>query len=59
MYNSTMIGAYVQSFYELQPGNETLLKIAVASIGPISAAMDASVPTFQLYKSGTNEVLYV
>lgn len=33
-------------------GDETLLKLAVASIGPIAIAVDASLSSFQNYKTG-------
>jgi cathepsin L len=34
------------------PGNEAVLQAAVASLGPLSIAVDASQTSFQLYKSG-------
>ena len=39
-------------YQELPSGDEELLKLAVANIGPIAVAIDASQPTFQSYKSG-------
>ena len=51
MYNSSNIAATFDSYYVVK-GGETGLKEAVATIGPISVAIDASNTDFQLYKSG-------
>jgi len=42
----------IQDFVELQSRNETELQLALYHVGPISLAIDASVPSFQNYKSG-------
>lgn len=42
----------VKNFVEVASGNETTLKLALANVGPIALAIDASLPTFQNYKSG-------
>lgn len=39
-------------YQELPSGDENLLKLAVAAVGPIGIAIDATLPTFQNYKSG-------
>ena len=46
------VGATMTSFKDIPKDNVEALTEAVATIGPISVAMDASRPTFHLYKQG-------
>ncbi|EEZ97696.1 cathepsin L precursor [Tribolium castaneum] len=45
-------GATDRGFVDIESGDEEKLKAAVATVGPISVAIDASHPTFQQYSEG-------
>lgn len=50
-FKKVTVGAEDQGFVDVKPrGNETALKMAAATVGPISIAIDASHPSFQLYR---------
>lgn len=51
-FKSSNIGATDSGFVDIPEGDEEKLKEAVASVGPISIAIDASHESFQLYSSG-------
>jgi len=52
LYNATNSGANLTSWVDIQTGSETALQKAVATVGPVSIAIDASRPTFHFYKRG-------
>lgn len=51
-YNARNSGADDVGFVDIPQGDEEKLKAAVATVGPVSIAIDASHETFQLYSEG-------
>jgi cathepsin L len=51
-FNKANVGATLKGFVDIPSGDENALQAAVATIGPISVAMDASSPNFQAYSGG-------
>jgi cathepsin L len=51
-FNPANVGATDTGFVDIKSKDENALKEAVAAVGPVSVAIDASHITFQLYSRG-------
>lgn len=51
-YNATNLGATDKGFVDIDQGSEQKMKEALATIGPVSVAIDASHQSFQFYSDG-------
>ena len=51
-FNPSTVGAKLTGYFDIPTGKCEALRHAVATIGPIAAAIDASHRSFQLYRSG-------
>ena len=51
-YDPKHSGATDKGYKDIQSGSEADLQAAVATVGPISVAIDASASSFQFYKKG-------
>ena len=51
-FSQANIGATERSFVDVKSGDEDAYTAAIALIGPIASAMDASKSSFQFYQSG-------
>jgi len=51
-FNKDNVGATISECFDVKQQSEADLETALASVGPISVAMDAHLRSFQLYKSG-------
>lgn len=57
-FNPNTVGARCTGYVDVNTGDESALQEAVATIGPISVAIDAGHSSFQLYESGGIKLHY-
>ncbi|XP_042910061.1 cathepsin L-like peptidase [Parasteatoda tepidariorum] len=57
-FNKYNVGATCTGYVDTPSGDEDALMKAVATVGPVSVAIDASQTSFQLYKSGIYDEPY-
>merc|ERR1712168_93245 len=53
-FNRGYVVAGVRSYHDTQPGSEQDLTAALAQVGPVSVAIDASPSSFRRYRSGVH-----
>ena len=51
-FNKSNVGADATGYVDVKSGDEDALKMAVATVGPISVAIDALSSSFMMYKNG-------
>jgi len=51
-FNRANVAATIVGYQDVTSGSEPDLENAIATVGPISVAIDASLPSFQSYTSG-------
>ena len=51
------VGATDKGFVDVPEGDEEALKAAIATVGPVSIAIDASQESFQFYSKGISFLL--
>jgi len=51
-FSASSVGATVSGFSDIPSGDESALQAAVANVGPVSIAIDASHNSFQFYSTG-------
>merc|ERR1711911_67692 len=51
-FKAATVGATCTGYVDIKQGSESDLMAAIASVGPVSVAIDASRSSFQLYRSG-------
>ncbi|XP_071222724.1 cathepsin L.1 isoform X2 [Salvelinus alpinus] len=56
-YKPDSVGATCSGFVDVTSGDEKALQQAVATVGPVSVAIDAAHSSFQLYDSGVYDEL--